>query len=183
MKRNKIYLARKLQFFLGILYFPMLMLIISAIVIQTKSGESPLWLVIGLILYSIFKLPFFLIPGTATIHFYNNYITYKKNLFAKSVIVCDELITKLYVDFCNEPPQPKLREGLVLSAHRGYVFIRHEIVCIFALNYKLLREWLNRIDSSKVKVNPPLNTYISKRYYLLLESYLTEKQKREVRKK
>lgn len=183
MKRKKIFLAKKLQFFCGIPYFPFLIFWIIVIVKQSKTMQSSsvLWLIIGLILFSIVELPFFLIPGTATIRFYDDYISYKKNLFVKPTIIYDNKITKLYVDFRNDPPQPNLRQGKTLSAHRGYVMIRHEIVCSFDLNYKLLREWLNHVESNKVKVNFPLSTYTQKRYFSLLESCLSEKQKRDMR--
>ena len=94
MKRKKIFLAKKLQFFCGIPYFPFLIFWIIVIVRQPKTMQSSsvLWLIIGLILFSIVELPFFLIPGTATIRFYDDYISYKKNLFVKPTIIYDNKI-------------------------------------------------------------------------------------------
>ena len=169
----------------ALVYFPLLILFIIGMIDGTliTLGERLILVIIIMILMSFFFVYFFLIPGTATIRFYEEYFRYKKNLFAKPILFPYREITKLFVDFGYNPPSPEFDRGRRFSAYRCYVFNGHEVICGFCLNRSILKESLKHVGKSKVKVNTPVDKLIKKLYYPILEDCLTEKQKRDMKSK
>lgn len=180
MKKKKRYIANWHYMVTGMLYFPILVMIIIIIIRQIKNGQmgSVLWIIGGFMLFSLLELPFFVIPSTASITFGADCFIYKKNIFKKSVVINYFEITQVYVDFCNEPPLKNLRQGKWLSSERCYIYTEHnEIACCLDLMPNLLRECLTHIDNDRVKINISEYVHIGKHYRVVLENCLTQKQK------
>lgn len=167
----------------GIIYIPLLIIFIVVMIIRavTTIEQDILPLIILMIFLSIVCFYIFLIPGTATMRFYEEYFRYKKNLFAKPILFPYSEITKLFVDFgCGSPPPMTKREWV---KRKGYIYSSHELVCCFCLNRSILKECLKHVGKSKVKVDFSVDTFTKKLYFPILEEYLTEKQKREMKSK
>lgn len=167
----------------GILYFLLLIIFILTMIkgALTTMEEWMISFIIFMIFLSIVCLYMFLIPGTATMRFYEEYFRYKKNLFAKPILFPYSEITKLFIDFgCGSPP-PMTRRGWV--TRKGYIYSSHELVCYFCLNRNILKECLKHVGKSKVKVDFSVDTFTKRLYYPILEEYLTEKQKRDMKSK
>lgn len=180
MKKKKRYIANWHYMVNGILYFPISIMVVIIIIRQIKNGQmgSVLWIIGGFMLVSLLELPFFVIPSTASITFGADCLIYKKNIFKKSVVINYSEVTKLYVDFCNEPPLKTLRRGKWLSAERGYIYTGYNVIsCYFDLTPAILTEILKHIDGDKVKINISEYVHVGKRYRAAVEEYLTQKQK------
>ena len=184
MKRKKIFLANRFHLtYGGIIYIPFLIIFTVVMIIRavTTIEQDILPLIILMIFSSTFFVYVFLIPGTATMRFYEEYFRYKKNLFAKPILFPYSEITKLFIDFgCGSPP-PMTRRGWV--TRKGYIYSSHELVCYFCLNRNILKECLKHVGKSKVKVDFSVDTFTKRLYYPILEEYLTEKQKRDMKSK
>lgn len=184
--KGKTFLANRYYLFEFVLGYSPLFILFTIGIINgawlTLGGRLILFIII-VILYSIFCVTFLLIPGTATMRFYEEYFKYKKSLFAKPILFPYSEITKLFVDFGDNSPLPKYERRKMLLVRRCYIFSGREVVCCFCMNRNILKESLKHVGKGKVKVYIPSDKYSKKRYYPILEDYLTEKQKREMKGK
>ena len=184
--KGKTFLANRFHLIYFVLaYSPLFILFTIGMIngaLLTLGGRFILFIII-IILFLIFCMHVFLIPGTATMRFYEEYFRYKKNLFAKPILFPYSEITKLFVNFGADPPAPEFKGWHVLVAQRGYVFSGREVVCSFSLNRSILKECLKHVGKSKVKVDTPADKLNKRLFYPILEEYLTEKQKREMKSK
>lgn len=182
---KKIFLTNKYYFFNTLIFFPLYILVVPLFI--KHASELPFAQIILITLVFVIVFAFlvvcFLIPATSTVCFYDEYFVYKKNIFAKSILVYYGQITKAHITFIGEPPPGfGLKEFHRHECHKIFICCQKVLVCYFNFGYGLLQEFLKHVEKNKLKIKFG-ETSLNKREYKILYDFLTEKQKREMKGK
>ena len=181
---KKKFLTNNYYFFNSIIFFPIYILAISFFI--KHASELPfaqvILITLILVIVIVFLVVCFLIPATSTVCFYDEYFVYKKNIFAKSKLVCYGQITKAHITFIGEPPPGfGLKEFHRHECYKIFICCQKELVCYFDFEYGLLKEFLKHVEKNKLRIKYG-EIGLKKREYDILCNVLTEKQKQDYEK-